>query len=374
MLIVDCSNQIGENAIAGTLASGVRSVFAYTPTNGLTTAGMDAELSHNLMPDWIMPTFEKLAKSKPLTDPNSRVRMGLGIDYWFLPKEVLHTVFDKVKSLGTTVFTSHYIRPHGPHSQSLIGMAKEKGLLQKGMVWSHAGGATQDDVKDLTEADAYVSVTPSTEASMVVGPTVLFKEEHPELDRVCCLGIDTSGITGGSLVNEMRMALSLARAADSEKVHQRGSLPDEAYKSSEDVFNLATIQGAKALLMENEIGSIRVGKKADLVVFDMRTPSMIGVAQKDPVLAIVQHSSIRDIDHVIVDGRIRKKDGQLFDVETVRWSEEDRKFNETGRSMSWEDLKGKFMEINERFLGGLKNFDLPAIGKGMRKQYYWPEH
>jgi len=82
----------------------------------------------------------------------------------------------------------------------------------------------------------------------------------------------------------------------------------------EQVYNLGTILGARAIGMENEIGSIKVGKKADLVVFDGSSPAMLAVAARAPLAAIVLHSSVRDIDTVVVDGVIRKENGVLKEV------------------------------------------------------------
>ena len=66
--------------------------------------------------------------------------------------------------------------------------------------------------------------------------------------------------------------------------------------------------------MEEDLGSLAVGKIADLVVFDGDSPSMICASEQDPVAAIVLHSSVRDIDMVIVDGQIRKQNSKLLPV------------------------------------------------------------
>jgi cytosine/adenosine deaminase-related metal-dependent hydrolase len=66
--------------------------------------------------------------------------------------------------------------------------------------------------------------------------------------------------------------------------------------------------------MEDKLGSIEVGKLADLVIFDGNSPGMVCASEQDPVAAIVLHSSVRDISTVIVDGRIRKRDGRLSTV------------------------------------------------------------
>jgi cytosine/adenosine deaminase-related metal-dependent hydrolase len=61
-------------------------------------------------------------------------------------------------------------------------------------------------------------------------------------------------------------------------------------KTVEQAVNLGTIVGARALQMEEEIGSLAVGKRADIVVFEALSPSIAVAAQYDPMAAMVLHS------------------------------------------------------------------------------------
>ena len=76
------------------------------------------------------------------------------------------------------------------------------------------------------------------------------------------------------------------------------------------VLELATLGGARALGLESEIGSIEVGKRADLIVLDLDGPH----AQPDGaelVSRIVYSARAADVRHVVVDGRIVVRDGVL---------------------------------------------------------------
>lgn len=117
------------------------------------------------------------------------------------------------------------------------------------------------------------------------------------------------------MVSQMRLALQHERCSRNEKVLADGKNVRSLDLFVQDVFRLGTIQGARAIHMENEIGSIETGKRADLIVFDGTSPGMLCASEQDPVAAIVLHSSVRDIDTVIVDGRIRKRDGKLVPVD-----------------------------------------------------------
>lgn len=81
---------------------------------------------------------------------------------------------------------------------------------------------------------------------------------------------------------------------------------------------MATINGARALGLESEIGSLEVGKKADMVVVHPRglgsapwEASQVSAGGIDPVTVVV-HSSGGDVETVVVDGRVLVRDGNLL--------------------------------------------------------------
>lgn len=163
------------------------------------------------------------------------------------------------------------------------------------------------------------------------GNIVCFKDGCSDISS---LGIDCHSNNSADMVSQMRLALQHERARRNEALVQaEGKWPRSLNLSVQEVFHLGTIQGARAIQMQNDLGSIEVGKLADLVVFDSTTPAMICAADEDPIAAITLHSSVRDIDTVIVDGHIRKRDGRLRPVgidpslpevtippQTIEWS------------------------------------------------------
>ncbi len=118
------------------------------------------------------------------------------------------------------------------------------------------------------------------------------------------LGIDCHSNNSSSIPSQMRVALQSERARGNDVIIAQGKYLRSLNVSVQDAFKLGTIQGARAIRMDDMLGSIEAGKLADLVIFDGQTPGMICAAEADPVAAIVLHSSIRDIDTVIVDGQV----------------------------------------------------------------------
>ena len=113
----------------------------------------------------------------------------------------------------------------------------------------------------------------------------------------------------GDMVETMRWALAAGRLQESAVT--------EFWQAS-DVFHMATLGAAKSMGRDHDLGSLTVGKKADVVLFDFRrahlTPAM------NPIGALVHVAQGRDIAIVIVDGRIVVEDGHatLVDEERIR--------------------------------------------------------
>jgi len=79
-----------------------------------------------------------------------------------------------------------------------------------------------------------------------------------------------------------------------------------------ELLELATRRGAETLGINGEAGSLEPGKKADIITINMRNPYL--TPTNDPLTSIVLYGSPADIDTVIVDGRILKKDGALTSI------------------------------------------------------------
>jgi cytosine/adenosine deaminase-related metal-dependent hydrolase len=85
-------------------------------------------------------------------------------------------------------------------------------------------------------------------------------------------------------------------------------IPIHSPMSVEQAFYLITRAGALSL-RRPDLGAIFVGAKADLIVFDGESPGMLGF--HDPVAAVILHSNVGDIEHVVVNGEFVKKNGRL---------------------------------------------------------------
>ena len=184
-------------------------------------------------------------------------------------------------------------------------------MLREDILLAHGNGTTASQATILSDAGVYITSTPDAELLMASGADpVAFRSDLP----LTCLGADCHSSGPTSMLHQMQMALSSDRGAQTSSAFRSNLYPQQFRATVQKAFNLATIQAARAVRMDDEIGSIAVGKLADLVIFDSTTPSMACAADYDPLTAIVRHAGVREIDTVIIGGDIRKLGGQLQDI------------------------------------------------------------
>lgn len=204
-----------------------------------------------------------------------------------------------------------------------INPLTDYGLLGSNVIISHATGMTDSDAARISAAGTFISSTPSTELQMGLGGPVCLRDEFSDISS---LGVDCHSATSASLVSEARLILQHSRAIHVQEKDGQNSREFLPIKDSVvNVFNLITINGAQAIGMGGQLGRVQEGMLADLVVWDATSPGMLAAAQHDPVAAIILHSSIRDVDTVIVNGVIRKHEGRLVPFQINQEEQKDWK-------------------------------------------------
>ena len=174
----------------------------------------------------------------------------------------------------------------------------DAGLLHRRSLCGHCIYVEDDDMALMARAGAnVVHIAKNNAASGRLAPT-------PRL-RAAGLNIGLATDTQhADMVELMRWALATARL-------QQGAVADDW--QPRHAFEMATLNGARALGLEHELGSVRAGKKADLVVFDFRRPHLAPAG--DPVGALVHGAHGRDVEMVFVDGRAVVENGEAVLVD-----------------------------------------------------------
>ncbi|KAK6331435.1 hypothetical protein TWF730_004517 [Orbilia blumenaviensis] len=308
------SPEHADAALKATVESGIRSVFCYSTVFRVGEWDQESfSIDQNPLPDWFLAHFVKLASQQ---HANGRVEIGFGYDLFFVGEETNRAIFKTVRDAGAKLITTHWSNKSPVFgSWSTITIMDKQDLAGPDILVSHGNQMGDDDAAIFKKHGMSVAATPMTELQMGLGLPMCY---DPRFKDRSGLGVDCHSSGAGDMITQMRVSLQAERGIFNQKFVEEGKNPWTCKQTVEHAFNLATLKGARACKMENKVGSIAIGKAADLIIFETETPAMVCAAKKDPIAAIVLHSSVRDIRMVIVDGIVRKTDGKLVPVETDR--------------------------------------------------------
>ncbi len=167
------------------------------------------------------------------------------------------------------------------------------GLLGPDIVHVHCNACTERDWALLAGSEGKISVTPETELQMGMG--------HPPIARaieaglVLSLSCDVVSSNSGDMFTQMRIGLQDARALANDRSHARRTDPTQLAFSTRDALGWATVGGARALGMEQSIGSLTPGKQADVIVVGPGADRLNMFALVDPAAAVVQQANSANV-------------------------------------------------------------------------------
>ncbi|PCG89478.1 Amidohydrolase 1 [Penicillium occitanis (nom. inval.)] len=293
-----------NDAFCGVLGSCMEAIDAGT-TTVVDHAHVNYSFNHK------MDNFKKLAKEQPF-GPNGRVRLGFAMDTMFVQAKVLRDAFIEAREHGAQLLTSHLTKlSMMDNMPSAVTTLHDNGLLGSDTLLSHANNITKEELLWIEVAGAHLSSTPMSELQMGHGHPICLEADFLPLSSI---GTDSNSINTSSIPVQANTALQITRARQMAKNITDGTWDGSIGPRAEDAFNLGTVLGARAIGLGDEIGSLTVGKKADIVIFQGQSPTMVLASDRDPVAAIILHSSVRDVQTVIVDGIIRKENGSLCPI------------------------------------------------------------
>lgn len=346
-----------QAATQALLSSGIRAIYCYCPP--LKLKSREPWASESVASNETFADYQKLARGGPYG--GGRVHIGYANDDVYSPGEVLKPLYAKLRDPAqgrAKVITTHTIggAMQGEDTPSAAQLLDRHGLLGPDVLLSHANWPRDGDGALYARSGACTSSTPNTELQMG-RLSVALREDHY---ATASIGVDCHswGVTG--IPGQMRLMLQAARGDRGEALTRRGQWTRRVGFAAEQVFNLGTLGGARACGLQGEIGSLREGLKADVVVFDGETPSMLAAAEEDPVAAIVLHSNPGDIDTVIIDGALRKQGGKLVDVSVAAAPDASKSLIKPGTKITWKEVARSVLESRSRLLEREKGIDFKA--------------
>jgi len=180
------------------------------------------------------------------------------------------------------------------------------GLMSPSLIAAHAIHLSDEELALMAERGVKVVHVPESNMKLCSG--VARVEEM--IRRGLSVGLGTDGCASN---NDMDLLLEMDAAAKFGKVFNR----DPTQLRAKDVLRMSTKWGAAVLGIESEVGTIAIGKRADIIVVDLKRPHLRPVY--DPFSLLVYSANGDDVRDVIVNGRVLMKDRvfQTVDADEV---------------------------------------------------------
>jgi 5-methylthioadenosine/S-adenosylhomocysteine deaminase len=191
------------------------------------------------------------------------------------------------------------------------------GVLGPDVVAAHCIFVDETDRKTLAERQAGCVHNPSSNMMIASGVAPV-----PEMRAAgIALGLGTDGPAGSNndldLMEEMDLAAKLAKITKM----------DPLALNAKAVVEMATIEGARALHMERQIGSLESGKKADLTIIDLSAPNAVPMYDVYAQLAYALKAS--DVETVVIAGRVVLHARKLLTVNEAEVVAKAREYKKT---------------------------------------------
>ena len=186
------------------------------------------------------------------------------------------------------------------HTRNSVAYAHAMGLLGPDALLSHATNLTEREIAICAETDTRIAHNPSAVASILGRCPAT---ELLDAGVTVCLGSDaTAPDRSADMFRHMQQCMH----------YHRTHFRDPAVLPPGRVLEMTTIDGARALGLEAEIGSLEPGKKADIILVDLARPHMAPMNM--PAFRVTCFANGNDVDTVIVDGRVLMQDRRVLSV------------------------------------------------------------
>ncbi|MEP9382364.1 amidohydrolase family protein [Nocardioides cheoyonin] len=221
--------------------------------------------------------------------------------------------FEVARDLGVPVTTHAGV--WGATNDDGIRLMYDGGFMTPETVYVHAATLSEDSYQRIAATGGSASVSSESESSCGQG--------YPSSWALRAYGIpislsmDTSVWWSADLFAAMRATLSADRTREHFEAHAKGDTVTNLSLRAEEVVGWATRGGAKALGLDDKVGSLQPGRYADVVlVKNDASPAMFPILH--PYGHVVFQAQRGDVHTVLVNGRVVKYDGRLVGIDLDR--------------------------------------------------------
>ena len=228
-----------------------------------------------------------------------------------VPREVLEEIRDRAEAHDRGVHMHvaqgdrerRQIEARYGAGETTVSVLEELGLVSDRLLATHLHGATAAERERLAGAGVRMAACPSSIAAIdgIVPPLVEFHDQG----GVVGIGTDQAPGPGGhDFLRELRTAALLAKV----------DRTDPTAFSAWDALRVGTVEGARALGIDDRVGSLEVGKRADVIVLDLEHPSTAPTVTEPlhtAVANVVYGANAGLLETAIVDGEVVLEDGAV---------------------------------------------------------------
>lgn len=293
-----------DAALQGLRDSGLRAIFAHG--GGATMWAVPSQVPHTR--DVLRIQREQFADSRP----EDLVTLGFAArGPQYAPAETSLEDWALARELGVRI-TVHVGDGEWGKSGPVRWM-HEHGLTGPDVTYVHCNTIDDEEMAIIAATGGTASVSADIETQMGHG--------WPATGRLLdagvrpSLSIDTCSSNGGNMFNAMKTTISTQRALDNAAV-ENADAQVGLRLSCKDVVEFATVQGARAVGLDDVVGSLTPGKQADIILVKADDLSM--TPMNNPYGALVYSGHPGLVDTVMVAGRLVKYDGDLVDLDLQR--------------------------------------------------------
>lgn len=183
-----------------------------------------------------------------------------------------------------------------------IALAEKCGIFDVPAIAAHCVQVTEEDIDILRRKNVSVVTNPASNMKLGNGFAPIGKMLEKAVN--VCLGTD-----GAASNNSLNMFHELSLLT---LIH-KGTGKTPQCISAKEGFRIATINGAKALGLEKEIGSIETGKKADLAILDLNVPSL--TPRNNLIAGLSYSANGSEVDTVIINGQITMEHRKILTMD-----------------------------------------------------------
>jgi cytosine/adenosine deaminase-related metal-dependent hydrolase len=221
--------------------------------------------------------------------------------------------FEVARELGVPVNTHAGVL--GANGDDSVRLMHENGFMGPETILVHCATLSDDSYQRIAASGCSVSV--STESEQSAGQGYPSSWKLRQFDIPITLSHDTTVWWSADLFTAMRTTLGADRSRQHFEAHLKGETVTQLDVRSEDVVDWATRGGSKALGLDSKIGSIEVGKRADIVLIkNDESPVMFPIV--NPYGHVAMQAQRADVHTVVIDGNIVKHEHRLINIDLER--------------------------------------------------------